>query len=171
MYKYGKIGHVDVGATYITDDGSSRLYVTIKSKNTSVNFGTVTSDDTFLIDFGDGNKHTVDKIKLEHNYLEPGDYVITIKPQSNTLCTIRFYENNILTKIELGSNAVLNIDGTQTLLEHIVLPNNSQFTTRNEMPLLKFLIIPKLCTLGRILNGCWHLNKIILSSTLQEISF
>lgn len=122
-----KYGMLDIGQTYITDDGATRFYITIPE-------GTVTSGRTFSIrfhssskdvdiDWGDGTTETVasssSNTTFEHLYDECGDYIIKLYPSN----TINFTGNSSLSivgntntynynlpklhKIELGENVII----------------------------------------------------------------
>ena len=123
---------VDVGATYVTDDGKTRVYVTLHEGRTSPMMGLRVTG-TVYVDWGDGTEHDVltgtgsDVWTPVHNYAEPGDYVITLAaegefsirgtPADNTYSYIlrhssaadarnRAYQNSVH-KIELGENVTL----------------------------------------------------------------
>ena len=78
-------GVLEVGATYITDDGKTRLYIKINDKNktTVTLYFSQTKSQGVTIDWGDntgftnaidgtGNKSTI------HTYADKGEYVITL---------------------------------------------------------------------------------------------
>lgn len=76
---------VDVGAMYITDDGTTRIYITLQEGRTSPVLG-VCPKGTVTVDWGDGtepdvltgtSKSTV-KYTPNHEYAEAGDYVIRL---------------------------------------------------------------------------------------------
>lgn len=73
----------NVGATYITDDGTTRIYIHLEDGRTSPMLG-VYLNGTVYVDWGDGTtpttltgKNTV-VYTPNHNYAEPGDYVIRL---------------------------------------------------------------------------------------------
>lgn len=85
-------GVLDIGATYITDDGNTRLYIKIAAKgrmDVPLYFSQTVSDGV-TIDWGDGsanqtlsgtgNKNTT------HTYADIGEYVISLNPASG--CTL-----------------------------------------------------------------------------------
>ena len=117
---------VNVGATYITDDGTTRIYITLQEGRTSPMLG-VCPNGTVTVDWGDGttpdtltgtSTSTV-KWTPNHNYAEPGDYVVRLTVDgemrfygSNQYsCVLRYgslsdsrnyvYQNSV-TKIEMG---------------------------------------------------------------------
>ena len=84
-------GVLDIGATYITDDGKTRLYIKIAANGriTVPLYFSQTVANGVTIDWGDGsttqtltgtgNKNTT------HTYASIGDYIITLKVTSGTL--------------------------------------------------------------------------------------
>ena len=76
---------VDVGAIYITDDGTTRIYITLQEGRTSPMLG-VCPKGTVTVDWGDGTEPDVltgtstasVKWTPTHNYAKPGDYVIRL---------------------------------------------------------------------------------------------
>ena len=76
----------DVGAMYITDDGATRLYISIWSelqRNISIMFAQSVPNGT-VIDWGDGSEPQTDTIMSshlrKHIYERTGRYTITITP-------------------------------------------------------------------------------------------
>ena len=118
-------GVLDIGAMYITDDGKTRLYITIAAEGrmTVPLYFTQTTANGVTIDWGDGSatqtlSGTGNK-KTTHTYASIGDYVITLKVNSGTLglghgsssyCVMGSTGNNgkvycnMLQKVEIGSN-------------------------------------------------------------------
>lgn len=75
-------GKADVGATYITDDGKTRIYITVNQPSTIPLYYSQTVSHGVIIDWGDGSemesradRNTVGFI--EHAF-EKGDYIITL---------------------------------------------------------------------------------------------
>lgn len=115
-----------IGQIYSTDDGSTRIYITIPEDTppNRMTFPLVLDGSGATIDWGDGEQTSAsawDRAAYEHAYMSPGDYVITI-----TSGQIRFggsmdesdptsciygardaehrYNASRIRKIELGSN-------------------------------------------------------------------
>ena len=87
---------VDVGAMYITDDGTTRIYITLQEGRTSPILG-VCPNGTVTVDWGDGtapdvltgtSAYTV-KYTPNHQYAKPGKYVIRLTVDGE----IGFYGN------------------------------------------------------------------------------
>jgi hypothetical protein len=117
---------MNVGANYITDDGKTRLYITLYSPaNLTVPLYFIQSvDNGVTIDWGDGSDAETldgtDKVNTTHEYAEIGDYVITLDPTddcelglgtgSSTYCvlgsvvTTASVYTGALKKAELGKN-------------------------------------------------------------------
>ena len=76
---------VDVGATYTTDDGTTRIYIHLEEGRTSPMLG-VCPNGTVTVDWGDGTTPDVltgtststVKWTPNHEYAAPGDYVIRL---------------------------------------------------------------------------------------------
>ena len=85
--KYGKLF---VGANYITDDGRTRIYITLQKGRLEpyLGFGL---NGTCVIYWGDGTSNTVTGTSLstvkstKHSYTEPGDYVIELEVTSGSI--------------------------------------------------------------------------------------
>ena len=76
---------VNVGAIYITDDGTTRIYIKLEDGRTSPMLG-VCPNGTVDVDWGDGTAHdtltgtdtTVVQWTPTHNYASAGEYVIKL---------------------------------------------------------------------------------------------
>ena len=120
---------VVVGANYVTDDGKTRVYISIPENDLYVKTQVGTSMAfTAIVDWGDGNSSTLSKSSnsAEHTYSAAGDYVITFEvltgtmtiSGSSSLGSTLVYSGqsssaesmgaiNYIRKIELGENIVL----------------------------------------------------------------
>ena len=85
---------MNVAAQYVTDDGATRIYVSLDRDmmEPQVSFGQ-SEDHGVKVDWGDGSEpETAEgwnytKITLTHRYREPGEYVIRFLPQGeNQVC-------------------------------------------------------------------------------------
>ena len=78
-------GRLEIGQMYITDDGKTRVYVHLGKGRTSPMLG-VCPNGTVDVDWGDGTAHdtltgtstSTVQWTSNHNYAEPGDYVIKL---------------------------------------------------------------------------------------------
>ena len=92
-----KYGRLEIGQMYITDDGKTRIYIHLEKGRTSPMLG-VCPDGTVDVDWGDGTAHdtltgtSTDTVKwtANHNYAEPGDYIIKLTVTGE----MGFYGNN-----------------------------------------------------------------------------
>ena len=123
-------GHIDVGAVYTTDDGTTRIYVHIEKEIRNPILGCCPNG-IVTVDWGDGttpdtltgNSVLTTKYTPIHNYSEPGDYVITLTVDgtvgfngdisgSKILCAKENNESinvpycSMVKKIEFGENVV-----------------------------------------------------------------
>ena len=123
---------MNVGATYVTDDGSTRLYITIDvlGRTTMPLYFSQTVTNDVVIDWGDGSAtETVEgtgAVNTSHTYTSVGDFVIKLKSTTGTMTlgdtanqknifgfsptssdTSKNYILNRLKKVELDSNVEL----------------------------------------------------------------
>ena len=144
-------GSLVVGQNYITDDGKTRVYISLGANDTRLSKSVTVSIyaiDTAVItiDWGDEtstNKSSVGQQYITHNYAEYGDYIISIDIQcegtlllgywgSNT----SFVTGNIVRKIEIGAN----VTGTMSKcfrdmydLESVSIPTTCvEYASRSE---------------------------------------
>ena len=85
---------MNVGAMYITDDGTTRLHIriaTVGRMTVPLYIGQTVANGV-SIDFGDGSTAETlagtGNVNTSHTYAEPGDYVISLMPQDG--CTLSF---------------------------------------------------------------------------------
>jgi len=124
---------MNIGAMYTTDDGTTRLYITLQEGRTSPMLG-VGVNGTVTVDWGDGTEPNVltgtdistTKWTPEHAYAAPGDYVIrlTVDGEMGLLgmtgtggsCVLRHSESSdnrnknylyAVRKAEIGANVQL----------------------------------------------------------------
>ena len=145
---------VNVGAMYITDDGKTRIYITLHEGRTSPMLGCCPNG-TVTVDWGDGTEPDVltgtsttsVKWTPTHNYAAPGDYVITLtvdgtmgfygSTSSNQYSGILRYASgqdtrnrgyqNAVQKVEIGSSVTTIGKGAFYIcysMESITIPNS-----------------------------------------------
>jgi hypothetical protein len=118
---------VDVGATYITDDGKTRIYITLTEGRTSPMLGCCPNG-TVTVDWGDGSTPdvltgtSVTDVKWTptHEYDSPGDYVITLavdgtmgflgQTSSNSYSRVLRHSSEADTRNVVYQNAVQRIE-------------------------------------------------------------
>ena len=167
-------GILDVGQMYVTDDGKTRIYITLYKGRLSPYCGFAING-TAIIDWGDNSTSdtvtgtsTTTIIPTQHTYATAGDYVISISSSdevhfigtasagsfvlSNNLSSD--YNANkkyqyLVNKIELGSNVSIDSNAFQSLgnLEYISIPDNTKFTG---------------ATTNNSFNSCTNLKCIII---------
>ena len=191
-------GVLDIGATYITDDGKTRLYIKIAANgrmNVPLYFSQTVANGV-TIDWGDGsttqtltgtgNKNTT------HTYASIGDYIITLKVTSGTLdlgngnsaySVMGSTTNNgkvycnMLQRAEIGSS-VTSIGNSAfkncSSLSSIVIPSgvtsieNSAF--QNCYSLSSIVIPSNVTSIGNsTFNGCYSLSSIVIPSNVTSI--
>ena len=131
-------GSLDIGQMYVTDDGRTRIYVTLPEDYTTPMFKLyLPKNVTVDVDWGDGSPHSILEyttgsstysfIGERHTYATPGNYVISFAIASGTTAIIRgttysqiLSDDNgsqqsgdgvyisCINKIEFGSNVILS---------------------------------------------------------------
>ena len=81
-------GMLEIGASYITDDGNTRLYISIASKakrDIRLYLTQIKANQT-IVDWGDGSSETISVVSgyTSHTYPSEGDYIIVINPNGST---------------------------------------------------------------------------------------
>lgn len=173
-------GACDIGQMYTTDNGATRIYVTLRDGRLSPYLG-IAVNGSATVDWGDNTTSTVTgtsitrRINTMHTYSQAGDYVISISSQvpiyfyggSEALYSTIFWANYSyepshndvyrygVTKIELGNNIVS-------------LDDSSFYGMQN----LETITMPAtLTTWGpRIIRGCTKLKHITVPRGITSIS-
>ena len=190
---------VNVGATYTTDDGTTRIYITLIEGLTSPDLS-VGLNGTAVIDWGDNSEtQTISGTAthlssyIRHDYSKPGDYVIRLKVEG----TIRFMGSssyggilitssesqslagqyhNTLRKLEIGSDVdMLSSYSFQGMnnLEIITIPNgliSIDSSTFAYCYSLKSLIIPNSVTsMKGTVSNCYSLETFTIPNSVTSI--
>lgn len=102
----------EVGATYVTGDGKTRIYIELNEGRTSPILGCCPKG-TVIVDWGDGQSETISGNSLttlvltnRHEYAKPGRYVITLAVTGQMA---------ILGKYQRGAYLLINSDDTSNL--------------------------------------------------------
>lgn len=143
---------VNVGAIYITDNGDTRIYISVDeiTKKLYLHFAQ-TVNNGYAVDWGDGSElETVNSTQANvfHEYENIGDYTVLLKPlisnnvfsfrSSSSGGTILFTKNetlfdydidnkflNIVKRIEIGSNiTILESLSNLKSVRYVTIPNN-----------------------------------------------
>lgn len=188
-------GELEIGANYITDDGKTRLYITVPEsrKRITLYYYTMVGNH-MVLNWGDGNEDeqgsSTGAISFVHEYQKAGDYVITLHSKTNksfyfgnrslnysvlgnTSENTRVYPN-MLKKLEIGANvASLGYGGLQYCmsLRSISIPVSVTTYDVNSLRYcfaLKYLVIPQgVKQLGNYsLANCYALNGVSLPYSL-----
>lgn len=132
-----------IGATYITDDGKTRIYIDVPDDNFSLNCGFGLYQGSAIIDWGDGNQEEIDgKTSVStyfypHTYKKKGSYVITIEVIGATLSINGSGNVSYLISTLNGSASQLHC----SLISKIELGNNVSLSTANFGNLTSLLTI------------------------------
>lgn len=104
-----KYGILDVGAIYTTDDGATRVYITLPT-NGQLNvhvYITQTVSSGVTVDWGDGSAtETINgtgAVNTSHRYAGAGDYRISLLPQDD--CVLGFGDGNLYNIVETSNSA------------------------------------------------------------------
>lgn len=168
-------GPVNVGATYITDDGKTRLYVSLIEDVIDLPLCLyMSSNGTVVIDWGDGSTaETITSsgnVRINHSYSSVGDYTISIEvPDGSTIglgnssgglgvfasttSGYHAYGSRVLKKVEIGERTSFNNYSFTSCynLKSITIPNGiTEFGTLN-------------------FNGCRSLSSITLPKNMRSI--
>lgn len=167
-------GVLDVGATYITDDGKTRLYIRIAAQGRMdvPLYFSQTKVNGVVIDWGDGSATQTlsgtGNVNTTHHYSSVGDYIISLDVADGCILVlghgtgstrliggnITVY-SNMLYKAEIGKN--INVIANYAFdynysLETITMPNS----------------------ITSILNaaflGCYSLTTLIVPNTVSKLS-
>ena len=176
-----KYGYVEVGATYITDDGKTRLYIIIADTSYGVTFD-MEVDGTITVDWNDGSEPDVetgyefDPVQFSHNYSSTGKYIITInvaEEGSAGFTTTAFSRYADLYKVEFGSG-ITSITSTFfdcSSLYSVTLSNNVEMLQDNYLnhgafmgcTSLSTVVIPENCSIYEsTFSDCSALTCIVL---------
>ena len=146
---------MNVGATYVTDDGTTRLYITIDvlGRTTMPLYFSQTVTNDVVIDWGDGSAtETVEgtgAVNTSHTYTSVGDFVIKLKSTTGTMT--------------LGDTAnQKNIFGIDYSMEY-----SKQYLAGR----LKKVELNNSVILKRAFRGCWCLSSLLLSKGLTSDNF
>lgn len=168
-------GMLDIGATYITDDGRTRLYITVSDKTTKdvqIRCRTASQTEAITINWGDGSQEDLPngKVNVFHTYGHSGDYVISFivpsksllhfEGEANKFCVMGDYNGQsykrigTLKRLELGDRTNIGVhsfDGCYNL-EHLTLPTSITSIS------------------SRAFNCCTSIQCIIFPSSVKSLN-
>lgn len=184
-----EFGLCDIGATYITDDGKTRIYIHIEEegRRNAIFQLTQSTSNGVVIDWGDGSAtetYASTSFAATHEYANGGDYCVSLSPKSTY--TLNFgtslygiggnkgYAQSMITRIHIGQNmTALKGLSKCSKLETISIPTNvatiysSAFSSCCS---LQHIVIPSSITNidKNIFNGC-TLKYISLPHSISSI--
>lgn len=178
---------MDVGATYTTIDGKTRIYIRLEEGRLSPTLGIGQSISNGIeIDWGDGYTETsnnitgnTSSINMQHTYPQEGDYIITLTPLNNCIMyfigTSTLYSKVLWNGVSSSANfnrvyqnAIQKIE----LGENVYLQNYALHSTVN----LKTINLPNDVKMptgnvsGYILQNNYSLSFICFPKTLKTIN-
>ena len=152
----GKAGFIDIGQLYETDDGATRIYLTIPSSVSSVNRKIefpIKPTGTVVVNWGDGESDTLtgsSTVTASHTY-QAGDYMVSVKKTSGSgnytiSASSDGYGKAFVTAIECGASTqgFSSYAGFPNI-KHIVFNNTASTATGSVFSGLgiKHLTLPK----------------------------
>lgn len=165
-----ELGELDIGQLYITDDGKTRLYITIQSegwKTPTLRFYQAIANGV-TIDWGDGsNPETLSGsggLSVSHAYATIGEYVITLDPADECTLAIGVNGNGSTAVFEGGSTTQA---AYRTILKKVEIGKNVTFIEFHSFYncySLRSITIPN--TVANVYNyafyECYELKGIVL---------
>jgi hypothetical protein len=175
---------LNIGATYTTYDGKTRLYIKVESyKPTVITFGISMEGGGMIIDYGDGNTITYDQAaSYLYKLYKAGEYCITITVPQNCSVTLRdigFMSSTddyktFIQKVEIGERFNIGNNAFEDCysLKSITLPLGASIgNSFNRCYSLKSTIIPSNITSipSNAFTACYSLNSVITSQSTFNI--
>lgn len=164
-------GVLEVGATYITDDGKTRLYIEVSEGLTTFQLNVKLNTEA-LVDWGDNSEPELARTSIIHNYPSEGKYCISISPTENS--DLHFSSSgtkNICGSTSAGSSNPGYVNGSQIvrveLGERITLSEGLFI----ECASLVSISIPKGVTSvgNKAFYKCVSLKSLILPKAVNSI--
>ena len=199
MEYVAEYGVLDVGATYITDDGKTRLYIRIAAEgrmDVPLYFQQTVANGV-TIDWGDGSATETlsgtGNVNTTHRYTSTGDYMISLDVASG--CTLGLGHNssnycvmgsnvnneriycNMLQKVEIGIGVTLVTNyafKNCSSLSSVVMPNSVTSIGNSALYGCSFLssvVIPKTVTSigSTVFRGCSSLSSVVMPNSVTSI--
>ena len=141
-------GVLDIGATYITDDGKTRLYIKIAAKGrmTVPLYFSQTVLDGVTIDWGDGSANQTlsgtGNVNTSHTYADIGEYVISLNPASGCTLGLGHGSSSYCVMGDTGNNGRVYCNMLQAVEIGKNLTSISNYTFNNCYSLAS-VVIPK----------------------------
>lgn len=166
---------VNVGATYISDDGKTRLYIRIISEggmNISLTFSQTVSNGV-TIDWGDGSvTQTISGTGTQdtsHTYAEMGEYVISLEVASG--CTLELGSGSS-TRSVMGRKDVSTI--SWNMLQKVIIGRGVtkiiDYAFRNCRSLTNIIIPKGVTSIGfDSFSECYSLVSVVIPDSVTSI--
>ena len=176
----GKYGKLNIGQTYITDDGKTRIYIHLEQGRLAPYLG-IAINGTATVEWGDGNTDTVTGtstltiVNTQHVYAAPGDYIIKIAVDGEMAIvgTDGTIGTTLLWKNITSSNNYLN-RVYQSAIKKIEIGSNTNFSNYSFIGcynLISITIPDSVTIIGTsAFNGCYNLTSITIPDGVTEIS-
>ena len=186
---------LEIGQTYITSDGKTRLYIHLEDGRLAPYLG-LAINGTATVDWGDGTSDSVTGtsittvINTQHTYASAGDYVIAITVSGSVALMGdtnygsrvlwqnnnygRVYQNAIQ-KVEIGANTKIGSAAFQYCysLASITIPNSAEidYQAFSDCYSLTSITIPSSETYisGYAFRNCSSLASITIPSSVTDI--
>lgn len=171
---------LEIASMYITDDGATRIYVTLDEETLSPKVGFLQEmANSVWIDWGDGSPMessetygTSNLVSVEHNYEKPGNYVIRLVPDEGAKFWLEGSTNGtcILHKIARGSlenmifsNSIYKVE----LGRGITSLREGSFCSYT----IKTVTIPKeISDFGRGFQKCYALEYLAFPNNVDNLT-
>lgn len=198
--QFESTGACDIGQMYVTDDGKTRIYITVSDQTKSFWLG-FSLNGTVSIDWGDGSENSnmtkTSYIKVHHEYATAGSYVISIEVKSGEFAfynqtssytmllgkyelTDDYYNypyGGCVTAIELGNNVNIRNYAFSKLfnMKSITIPNSVTGIYRlafENCCALEFVTLPNNVTYidSNIFDNCYSLKSVAIPNSVPCIS-
>lgn len=167
-------GVLDVGATYITDDGKTRLYIRIAAEGRMdvPLYYQQTIANGVTIDWGDGTPTETlggtGKVNTTHRYASIGDYMISLDVAEG--CTLSLGHGTEKTQL-IGDDILVygNMLYKAEIGKNIKVITNNAFDNNSS---LETITMPNSITsiLGQSFRGCYSLTFLIVPNTVSKLN-
>ena len=173
-------GEVEIGSHYITDDGSTSIYVELieEALNPKVGFYQ-TEANSVWVDWGDGSPletsdiyGTDTMVTIAHQYAHAGRYVIRLIPEEDAVFKLvgDFYSTKILHKVtDMDySNKVYG----NTIKKIEIGTGMTEFTNRcfNSVSLESVTVPKDIMAFGTAFQGCANIRCVTFTKLVQSVS-
>ena len=179
-------GKLDVGATYITDDGKTRLYIKVEGERKEFPFKfSIDKVNSLVIDWGDGVTESVSgsgSLNVSHTYDAVGDYVISLEVAEGAKLTFANSSSEsivskpysvMLRKVEFGEAVVIGSYAFNACysLSSVVISNSVTYIDGYAFRYcysLSSVVIPNSVTHidGSAFQSCMSLSSVVIPNSV-----